>query len=165
VRPTIHLTNWSSRRLHHGRVFTIMARPRPWEHGAGVVDALVPPVGMLDELRAGNITTADYMVVFAGLLRDGNAEAPGLLPGVLFALQGERVIPIRDGDTLCCACSVAAAKRWECHRAPAAVALLEAGWSPVVDGFELCIECAGTGCPSCSDHGGRMLRGQLDLVR
>ena len=34
--PTLYITNWSLRKLHGpGRLLTIMARPRPWEHGVG----------------------------------------------------------------------------------------------------------------------------------
>jgi hypothetical protein len=162
VRPVIHLTNWPSRRLHHGRVFTIMARPRHWEHGAGTVEALVPPVELLDNVRAGNITAFEYMETYSGLLREAVGVAQALSPGVLIATFGGRLIPVEDGDTLCCACSVDAAKRWECHRAPAAVVLMECGWQPVVDGFALCCTCAGHGsgpdgpgsCVDCEGRGG-----------
>lgn len=53
-RPTLHLTNWSSRRLHGpGRRWSIMARPRHWERGDGTcipLTPLGPPAVLLDLL-------------------------------------------------------------------------------------------------------------------
>lgn len=39
-----------------------------------------------------------------------------------------------DGDTLCCACSVAEARAGRCHRTWAAPFLVRAGWRVVLDG-------------------------------
>lgn len=43
MKPTIHVTNWSSRKLHGpGRTFTIMCMPRAWEWGSGRVEHATP---------------------------------------------------------------------------------------------------------------------------
>ena len=50
--PTLYVTNWSSVRLHGpGRRLSIMARPRTWEHGDGLVSALAPRVDELEALQ------------------------------------------------------------------------------------------------------------------
>jgi hypothetical protein len=141
MTPTIHLTNWSSRKLHSGRVFSIMARPRAWEHGVGTARALVPPVSaqsllprLLDSRHSGenpgllldvyrtlceNHFEARVSQMFHGLLGDIDAD-------------GFRNL-VADGDTLCCACARGA----ECHRRWAAPFLVRAGWRVVLDGEEV----------------------------
>lgn len=42
-----------------------------------------------------------------------------------------------DGDTLCCACGIEAARAGRCHRVLAAELLHLAGWRVVLDGIEL----------------------------
>lgn len=130
-RPTIHLTNFSSRKLHGpGRVFTIMAKPRTWEHGAGKVEEFIPPVHALRQVQDGAITFEQY----AAILRDAWSHAPvgWYAPGVLTWCNGNEGGPVLDGDTLCCACARGA----PCHRQVAVPFLLRAGWRVVLDGVE-----------------------------
>ena len=43
MKPTLHVTNWASRKLHGPkRKWNIMARSRAWEHGDGNVPLLTP---------------------------------------------------------------------------------------------------------------------------
>lgn len=136
-RPTVHLTNWSSRNLHGpGRRFTIMAKPRKWERGAGSVDVLMPESDDLDAVRLGHIDIDEYRRRFrVGLER----KADGLPPGHLWLKlnNGRGYDNVEDGDTLCCACSRADAAAGRCHRVWAAQALAAAGWRVVLDGEEV----------------------------
>jgi hypothetical protein len=143
ARPTLFVTNWSSRLLHGpGRRLSIMARPRAWEHGDGRVRGLMPTAVDLGLVRAGEITVAEYRRRFeAGLV------ARFLPPGELrFTPESDSALDLRaesltqlveDGDTLCCACSREAAARGECHRVWVAAALAAAGWRVLLDGAEL----------------------------
>lgn len=128
-KPTIHLTNFASRKLHSGRVFTIMARPRQWEHGEGIVDVLTPLPADLIAYQAGVISLFRYRVLF-----ERHLDKVDLSPGVL-STGGDTLVV--DGDTLCCACSKAEALAERCHRAWAAPYLVRAGWRVVLDGVVL----------------------------
>ena len=123
-RPTIHVTNWSSRTLHHGRVYTIMAKPRQWEHGDGTIQELVPAAEDLDAVKAGRITMEEYSARFHARVRR-------------VVLRPENHPVLRDGDTVCCACSRAEAAAGRCHRVWSAYLLVQAGWRVVLDGTEL----------------------------
>lgn len=46
----------------------------------------------------------------------------------------ERGFIVKDGDTLCCACSRKAASEGNCHRTWAAPYLHKAGWEVILDG-------------------------------
>lgn len=62
-RTTIHLTNFASRLPPHrgpGRTYSIMAKPRRWEHGEGSVWRLTPRPTDLDAVRSGAIDIAEY---------------------------------------------------------------------------------------------------------
>lgn len=137
---TIYLTNFASRRPPHrgpGRVWSIMAKPRRWEHGDGSVWRLTPRPTDLAAVRSGAIDFAEYRRRFD---RDVLARLPDdIAPGHLDALMlgsGNRV-PVADGDTMCCACSREVAARGECHRVWAADLLVESGWRVILDGVEL----------------------------
>lgn len=135
MKPTIHITNWPSRKLHHGHVYTIMAKPRRWERGEGAVTGLVPNPRDLADVRAGAITVVEYRRRFlVGWTPERTVEA--LRPGRLMASIGISLSPVVDGDTLCCACSRDAAARGECHRVWAAELLRQAGWRVVLDGVD-----------------------------
>lgn len=142
-RPTLYLSNWSSHKTpgHHGpgRKWTIMAAPRRWEHGDGQVDALVPDINDLRNVKAGVISADDYF----GSYESGLASMPDLLrpdhmtAGGPLRRSGPGRIDIdlnyvRDGDTLCCSCARGA----RCHRRVAAKYLHLAGWRVVLDGEE-----------------------------
>lgn len=132
--PTLHLTNWPSRRLHGpGRAFTIMVSPRHWEHGAGVVHALVPRAQWVANAKSGRITFEHYERLLASVWADAT-----LGPGRLWAQTGNDTTDLVDGDTLCCACAVGA----PCHRRLAAAFLVRAGWRVVLDGVELVLPAA-----------------------
>jgi hypothetical protein len=104
-------------------VFSIMAKPRRWEHGAGFVRELVPRLEDLEAIQAGRITFDQYRARFVA--------------GVdLEALRPPHPV-LQNGDTLCCACSREAAARGECHRLWSAKLLVEAGWNVVLDGVPL----------------------------
>lgn len=130
----VHVANWSSRKLHGpGLALTIMAAPRAWEHGEGRVPALIPALDDLRAVRSGAIPWTEYRARFEAKIA-GAALAPGEILGVL---TGGRWFPLRDGDTVCCACSVADAAAGRCHRVWSAHALHRAGWDVVLDGVRL----------------------------
>lgn len=132
-KPTIHVTNWSSRKLHGpGRKFTIMANPRHWERGEGFVGALAPLPGWLEAIQGGRISLKRYRY----LCVDKFEQEP-IVPGDLMVMTDTDRVPVEDGDTLCCACSKAAAARGECHRVWAAELLANAGWRVILDGQEI----------------------------
>jgi len=153
--PTIYLTNFASRLPPHrgpGAVYTIMANPRRWEHGDGVVSVLVPRRDDLAAIRmareessfAGRKLTRDdaavitYQIAYRRNIRfNGDPIGPydHLAHGTLSAMEtGGRLVPVGDGDTLCCACSRDAAAAGLCHRVWAAQMLRRAGWVVVMDG-------------------------------
>jgi hypothetical protein len=136
MKPTLHVTNWSSKKLHGpGRKLTIMAKPRAWEHGDGRVPALTPRAEDLEAVRGGTIDFAEYKRRFERRIVTIAILVPGGgLQGIDRAGGNFRVA---DGDTLCCACSREAAARGECHRVWAAEALARAGWRVILDGKEL----------------------------
>ncbi|MFA5801174.1 MAG: hypothetical protein WC911_01725 [Thermoleophilia bacterium] len=129
--PTLYLTNFSSKKLHHGHVYTIMAKPRTWEHGEGTVSALVPR--RFRDYQQGKITMEDYRADFYCQMLDALAEL-SLDPGRLATATGRMVL---DGDTLCCTCSKTEAAAGRCHRAWAAPYLVRAGWTVILDGVEV----------------------------
>jgi hypothetical protein len=136
TRPTLHLTNWSSRKLHGpGRKWTIMARPRRWEHGDGYIPGLLPTVSELDLVRNGRISLDAYRESY----RHKVWLMAELTPGLMRANRppSHERWRVSDGDTLCCACSRAKAAAGECHRVWAAEALVKAGWRVVLDGEEV----------------------------
>lgn len=140
-RPTIYLSNWSSHRTPGahgpGRKFTIMAVPRPWEHGDGRVTDLAPLYGMEPRLLrvALDGRHADDVAAYR-LALEARWDDTALGPGSLWTEGGLRV-EVVDGDTLCCACSVAEARAGRCHRAWAAPFLVRAGWRVILDGVEV----------------------------
>jgi hypothetical protein len=132
---TLHLTNWSSTKLHGpGRVLGIMARPRSWEHGDGCVPDLMPHPDDLLELRDGRISIGTYRARLLARLRVAYKARGGLGPGQLWMADGDIV---QDGDTLCCACSRDEARDGRCHRVWVAHALARCGWRVVLDGVEV----------------------------
>ena len=137
MNPTLYLTNWSSPKLHGpGRKFTIMARPRAWEHGIGRCRKLTP-MDETDLMREALRTRApEAVAAYRGALeRRWEADLYGMRPGLLVATNmGDAAgYVIKDDDTLCCAC----AKGAECHRRWAAPFLVRAGWRVILDGAEV----------------------------
>lgn len=80
-------------------------------------------IGRLDGLGVDALQpedAGDGMIRFSALCAGGMDEGP--------------VIGVRDGDTLCCACSVAESRAGRCHRSWAAPFLARAGWNVILDG-------------------------------
>jgi hypothetical protein len=128
MRPVVHLTNFASKRLHTGRVWSIMARPRAWEHGQGKVPVLIPDRDDLSAVRHGTISWEEYQRRFEAALRPHAAElGPGVLGGLL---RDRSPALVASGDTLCCGC----ARGKPCHRLWAAAFLRDAGWDVILDG-------------------------------
>lgn len=135
--PTLHVTNWSSRKLHGpGRKFTIMAAPRHWERGDGLCWFLTPSPLLWELVWTERIDLTEYRRQFKERLATRRQRGE-LQPGELFAAHDGRKLYLRDGDTLCCACSRDRAAAGECHRVWAATALARAGWRVILDGKEL----------------------------
>jgi len=143
-QPTLYLSNWSSRATpgHHGpgRKLSIMSMPRHWEHGDGRVWDLVPLSEYVRRAKADPSWMPEYRARYVEGLMPGFLR-PGQLGAELVMHDGPalgfRDVDVADGDTLCCACSRAAAARGECHRVWAAAALKAAGWRVVLDGVVL----------------------------
>lgn len=140
-QPTLHITNWSSRNLHGpGRKWSIMAKPRHWERGDGRLLDFTPDQDALTQVKQGVIDFSEYERRFRA-----KAERMAMFrkPGWLFAYCGNGKIvaadfrQVRDGDTLLCACSVAAANIGHCHRVWVADILRQAGWAVCLDGKEV----------------------------
>lgn len=133
MKPTVFITNWSSRKLHGpGRKLTIMAKPRAWEHGDGRVPAATPHPQWLDDVRSGAIDMEFYRTLVVAKL--GTFR---LAPGELIVVNAGEDILVQDGDTLCCACSRDEAAAGRCHRVWVANALHRAGWRVLLDGAEV----------------------------
>ena len=145
MTPTLHLTNFSSRKLHGpGRVWTIMAHPRHWEHGDGWALALVPDIDEVPLMLAaladrGNPAT---MAAYRQAIEARWAQSLFLAPWKPVALTTRETdyapdgewVNVRDGDTLCCACSRAEAAAGRCRRSWSAPFLHRAGWRVLLDG-------------------------------
>ena len=110
-----------------------MTAPRYWETGDGRVPDLLPRFADLRLLRDEQITMDEYRERFQAAMDE---RAARLDPESLYTVAGGGTL-VRDGDTLCCACSREAAAKGECHRVWAAEALVRAGWRVVLDGQEV----------------------------
>lgn len=148
-KPTIHITNWSSRKLHSGNVYTIMAYPNGGygQWGAGRV-AVLAPLGTLTFLmtkaiaeRKDGVVGGPKMVAYQAAYVGWLSEIPKLLRpdglrafGLGDSFVGASGQPVAGGDTIACACSRAEAAAGRCHRSWAIPFLQRAGWSVVADG-------------------------------
>lgn len=165
-RPTLWVSNWGSWRTpgQHGpgRRLCAMARPRPWEFGAGTMPALAPSAELLQQCQRNQISPRQYLVAYvadlAELGRDG-ALQPGALR-VVDSTWWHRGRQMRDpegnrwaedGDTALCACARAGSKarRHPCHLELAADALVRAGWDVVVYGRRITMATSRTTCERC----------------
>jgi len=152
---TLYLTNWSKARdpafAGSGTRWTAMAHPRRWERGEGRVASLAPlhdsvrgllasalaerAVGVMDGLEM-----AAYRAAFLARL-----DAYDLRPGSMRAYRWDTMRdgePVKDGDAVCCACSVRDRAAGRCHLAFAVPAMVRAGWDVVMDGKPLKLENA-----------------------
>lgn len=139
MRPTIYLSNWSSKKTPGahgpGRAFTIMGRPRAWEHGDGICRKLAPLDGAEPDLLRAALArrTPEAVAAYRRTIETRwTSDAYMLQPGMLTAVRpsANAGYILADGDTLCCACARGA----DCHRRWAAPFLHRAGWSVVLDG-------------------------------
>jgi hypothetical protein len=136
VTPTVYLTNWASHKTPGcngpGRKLSIMAFTPDWAPSIGRAPDLAPLGADLLDVKAGRISGDEYEHRFrAGI------DPLALIPIQLTAYTPDGIGLVRDGDTLCCACSRAEAAAGRCHRAWAAEYLARAGWRVILDGTEL----------------------------
>lgn len=137
--PTLYVTNWASPKLHGpGRKWTIMAAPRHWERGEGCVIDLTPTLDSLRRLRAGELTMTQYRDRFVeAFLCRGRSMLEAVPIWDHETELGSGRVLLESGDTVCCACSRAAAMRGECHRVWAAELMRRVGCRVILDGREL----------------------------
>lgn len=149
-RPTIYLSNWSSRRRpgHHGpgRKLSGMALPRPWELGDGRCDVVAPDPDLLRRVKAGAMQADDYFRAYQERMA---ARADRLRHGMLdFVVTGsDRRVLVDDGDSILCACAAPSTSivgsllgmegRNRCHVEFLGPALIRAGWAVVLYGLDL----------------------------
>lgn len=153
AKPTLFLSNWSSYRSPgqhgEGRKYTIMAKPRAWEKGEGLVRALAPlepAVAAAFEaarMARGRADEGEALARYRAALEGGWTTAlkvgdlrphPTALRGLTARSARQGPVAVVGGDTLCCACSKAEAALGRCHRVWAVPFLLMAGWDVVIDG-------------------------------
>ena len=146
MKPTIYLSNHSSHRtpgMHGpGMRWSIMAAPRAWEVGDGVINCLTPDVADLRAVQSGAIEFEEYRARYEAKIIRRHSGSSMLGPGYLYSGRRELRGPmeygcVRDGDSLCCACSKAEAAVGRCHRVWLAPLLAVAGWSVVLDGVPM----------------------------
>lgn len=138
-RPTLHLTNWSSRAQHGpGRKLCAMASPRTWEHGEGRVRDATPRLTVLLDWQQGRISLADYRELAEARFRVCFVSGT-LLPGALAWYAGKCCWVVSDGDTLLCSCPRPDSPRrtHECHLEWLAPFLARAGWRVILYGQEV----------------------------
>lgn len=141
--PKIWLQNWSFPKKPTGRLFSAMALPRSWEHGAGRVSMVAPSPLDLRAVQAGQLAIDQYFHRYSHQL-----EAKQLNPSQLVAENG---VQIEDGDGLCCSCAarslparslfggtLEAKRAHPCHLEVLAPRLVQAGWAVALYGHELC---------------------------
>ena len=152
-RPTLHLTNLSSRRQHGpGRLLCAMAAPRRHELGAsaGVVMSACPTARDLRAVRAGDISVDEYRERCERYWRTlltvpavQGATPIALAPnGLTFGRWGDESLPlpyVQDDDTLFCACARpdSPKRTHPCHLEWLAPYLARAGWDVVLYGRRL----------------------------
>ena len=141
TRPTLYLTNWSSRWMHApGRRLCAMAAPRRWERGHGTVHAAAPTesalrlVQLTGDFAGYRLIIEDWfrMLFDAGRLRPQQAESSVYLR-IGDMQTGSAVV---DGDNLLCACARpgSPARKHPCHLELLAPYLVRAGWDVVLHG-------------------------------
>lgn len=135
---SIYLSNWNSYRTEGahgpGKKWSIMARPRHWEHGDGSVPLLIPDEQDLLDIQRGVITEDVYRGKYLALVAHRiRVQGKPIAPGSLQAKTPTGVTPVGDGDTLLCACGVEKARAGKCHRMWAGGFLALLGWNVYLD--------------------------------
>lgn len=138
TRPTLYLTNWSSRSLHGpGRKLCAMAAPRRWERGYGGIYCCSPTMKALREVQR-TWDLAEYRFACESWFRSFRGEDDRMRPGelVCFYWGREGTGPVNDGDSLLCACArPGSPKRTHpCHLELLTPFLVRAGWDVVLHG-------------------------------
>lgn len=147
----LHLTNWSSTKLHGpGLKWSIMALPRTWEIGDGILTTLAPFKDDLRAVQRGKIDVDEYRRRYEAAIVSRQAVRPTLIPNADGFMTQSAILPglgpgqwipamgrVGDGDTLCCACARSEAAAGRCHRAWLAPFLVRAGWRVILDGVEV----------------------------
>ena len=84
-----------------------MARPRQWERGEGAAPLLVPDPDVLLDVKEGRISHDEYLEKFIHLVAFRvRRKSMGIQPGELLVVAPTGTGPVRDGDSLLCACGV-----------------------------------------------------------
>lgn len=111
-----------------------MARPRNWEMGLGVVEAMTPPIEAFSVVKGGKLDFEPYRTLCVSLFREALPISPGELKAYPY---DDSPVLVRHGDSLLCCCPQKAAEAGRCHRVWAAEILRQAGWRIILDGAEL----------------------------
>lgn len=111
--------------------------PRAWEHGDGRVDMLTQERQDVRDAQDKSLSIERYRERFEARLRalPFASLEPGRLSWHTADCTGAG--PVKDGDTLCCACSRSEAVAGRCHRVWMAPFLVRAGWRVILDGVEV----------------------------
>ncbi len=142
MRPVLFLSNWSSHSTpgHHGpgEPLCAMRHPRDHEQGGGLVKAVRPSGTELTAVKNGSISIGDYFDGYRGQLQ-WMLRNEKLRPGKLTAHSIGSEFPVKDQDTLCCACARPGSpdRTHPCHLEPLAEVLVLAGWDVVIYGKRL----------------------------
>ena len=139
-RPTLHLTNWSSRAQHGpGRKLCAMARPRRWERGDGRCAMAAPAEADLPDLQRGRLTEAGYRAELVQLW--ARALPLGMLAPDCLGWRDHlsKLHRVQDGDSLLCSCPRPDSPRrtHQCHLEWLAPFLVRVGWDVVLYGRRL----------------------------
>ncbi len=140
-RPTLYLTNWSSRTMHGpGRQIAAMAVPPKW------ADVAVPELaadaedlwkiqGAHERFTLGKITAEQWNVC----LRWYRARCESKWTAAGLKSISTADLGLTDGDTLCCTCARPDSPKREhpCHLELLAPFLVMAGWDVVLHGRRL----------------------------
>jgi len=139
-KPVLYLSNWASRLTpgHHGRgrKLSIMVKTPFWAKPDGRVEVVAPAAKDLWAAREGGITFEQYRESYT---KKVEVQLEYLKPGKLIFQSKQRLdsYEVKDGDTLCCACSKEKARESKCHRSWLAPVLVAAGWRVILDGKEV----------------------------
>jgi hypothetical protein len=140
TRPTLYLTNWSSRKLHGpGRKLCAMARPRHFERGDGRLDQCAPKAEWLRAVQNDRLSLGRYRKLceeWFGTFRLLGSYNPGALSFKTPTVNPTGMRPVEDGDTLYCACARpdSPKRTHPCHLELLAPFLVRAGWDVVLHG-------------------------------
>lgn len=140
-RPAIYVSNWGSHRTPGahgpGRKWSIMAAPRRWEIGDGVLYPCTPAIEDLRSVQAGTMSLEEYRLrcetrwdIWPDAFAPWKLRCFRPRPFGGNSIRDPSIV--RDGDSLLCGC----AKGKPCHRVWLAPRLNAAGWRVILDGTE-----------------------------